>query len=197
MRKVWLVGGAAVLALSVPLIAAEMDMGKTIARSDVKEHFAKLDANHDGAITMEEIHATHDKMRDDWRDRHFKMLDANGDGSISRAEFDAQHAGGREGMAGMDHGPDHGPDKGAMDDEHGGKGHGEGHKMGGGMLGMKMFARADANKDGKVTLEEATAGALALFDAADTNHDGSVTPDEHHAFHDKMHAQMGTADKAH
>lgn len=41
-----------------------------------------------------------------------------------------------------------------------------------------MFAQADANHDGKLSLEELTAASLARFDAADADHDGTVTAAE-------------------
>ena len=37
---------------------------------------------------------------------------------------------------------------------------------------------ADLNKDGRVSLKEATDSAARHFDMADTNHDGRITPDE-------------------
>ena len=48
--------------------------------------------------------------------------------------------------------------------------------MGG--FGGHLFDMADANKDGRVSLAEAQAAALAHFDSADANHDGKITPDE-------------------
>jgi Ca2+-binding EF-hand superfamily protein len=46
-----------------------------------------------------------------------------------------------------------------------------GHKGG-------MMSRADANKDGKVTLAEALAAGMAHFDKKDANRDGAITKDE-------------------
>jgi Ca2+-binding EF-hand superfamily protein len=59
-----------------------------------------------------------------------------------------------------------------------------------GMAGH-MFAAADANKDGRVSLQEATAAAAAHFDRLDTNHDGVVTPDEMRAAHAAMRGPGG------
>ena len=47
-----------------------------------------------------------------------------------------------------------------------------------GAFGGHLFDMADANKDGRVSLAEAQAAALAHFDKADVNHDGKITPDE-------------------
>jgi Ca2+-binding EF-hand superfamily protein len=44
-----------------------------------------------------------------------------------------------------------------------------------------MFDRLDADKDGRVSLAEASTHALALFDRADANRDGTVTPEERRA----------------
>ena len=49
--------------------------------------------------------------------------------------------------------------------------------MGGGM-GGQMMTMADANKDGRVTLQEAQASALRRFDMTDANRDGQVTMEE-------------------
>ena len=53
------------------------------------------------------------------------------------------------------------------------------HRSGFGM-GMHgaMFERADANRDGRVSLQEATNAALQHFDQADANRDGKLTPGE-------------------
>ena len=84
----------------------------------------------------------------------FERLDTNRDGSISRAEFEARPA-----MRGQD---------------------GMGRRGGHGMhdLGARMFAMADANRDNRVSLQEATTAALQHFDRADVNRDGQVTREE-------------------
>ena len=48
--------------------------------------------------------------------------------------------------------------------------------MAGHMMGGRMFETADANKDGSVSLQEATDAALQHFDMADANRDGQITP---------------------
>ena len=154
----------------------------------VREHFAKVDTNRDGVLTKEEADAGHAAMRNHFRERFaerggmdhrmgdpgkaFDRLDANKDGAISRDEFakahqqrierrvvlkDGQAAPGAPGMA------------------HQGM---RMHRMGGGMMGGHMFEMADLNKDGRVTLQEATDAAVRHFDMADANHDGRITPDE-------------------
>ncbi|GLT02127.1 hypothetical protein GCM10007897_35310 [Sphingobium jiangsuense] len=171
MKKSLLIAGAAILAVAAPAIAASQatprpaaPAGKDITRAEaeakVKEYFALFDANKDGAVTKEEITARRDAARTKWRAERFNALDKDGNGAISRAEFDAAHQG-RAGRA---------------DGKRGGPGH---HRMGGGMKGGGMsIAKADANKDGRITLAEATSAALAHFDKMDANKDGTVTVQE-------------------
>lgn len=45
----------------------------------------------------------------------------------------------------------------------------------------KMITDSDANRDGKVSADEAKVRADAAFDAADANHDGILTAEERHA----------------
>ena len=42
----------------------------------------------------------------------------------------------------------------------------------------RLFDVADANKDGRLSLDEARQAALKEFDAADLDHDGVLTPAE-------------------
>ncbi len=185
MKKSFLIAGAALVALAVPAIAAlheggpkmaMPDMTRADAEAKVKEHFAKADANKDGAITKEEAQAQRQAMRAERRDAHFKAMDKDGNGAISRAEFDAGH----EGKARMADGMRH-------------------HRMGAGKrMGGRMFDRADADKDGKVTLAEATGTALSHFDKVDANKDGTVTAAERMEFwkNKKAEWRAGKADKA-
>jgi hypothetical protein len=66
------------------------------------------------------------------------------------------------------------------------------HMRGVGMgmgFGGRLFDMADANHDGRVSLAEAQAAALAHFDKADLNHDGKLTPDERRQAHQLMRTQ--------
>lgn len=123
----------------------------------MKEHFAMVDANKDGAITKEEADTFKSRRRAEMHDKMFSMLDTDKNGQISRQEFDARHG---DGMGRGQH-------MGAMHGHHGGM-----------MMHGGMFSRADANNDGKVTLAEATSKALERFDRVDANKDGTVTPEE-------------------
>jgi Ca2+-binding EF-hand superfamily protein len=163
---------------------------KTQTRDEVVAHvrdmFARIDANKDGFITRAEADAAHGKMAGDMRegfarrlaergvqmpDRNamFDRLDTNKDGQISRQEYvAAQPQVTQRQVIVMREGKN-----GAM----GGPGMMRMHRKGMGM-GGRMFERADANRDGKVSLQEMTTAALQHFDSADANHDGKLTPDE-------------------
>ena len=58
--------------------------------------------------------------------------------------------------------------------------------MHGASFGGHLFEMADANRDGRVSLQEATNAAVQHFDRADLNHDGKLTPDERRQAHQLM-----------
>lgn len=160
------------------------------AIAKVREHFARMDVNRDGFVAGDEMQsmrghhqgmgqgAGDDRMaRNGSRGRGaqaaFEWLDANRDNMISRSEF----AGGRQvrgermgarGAAPTAMAGDR-PAMGAMHRMNGGG------RMGGGGGMMKM---ADLDRDGRVSLQEATTSALERFDRVDANRDGRITPDE-------------------
>ena len=160
----------------------------------IRDHFAQLDANKDGFLTKEEADAGRKIFKDRIRtklgergehrmerrdpNQAFDRLDANKDGSISRDEFAKGHEMRIERRMVMQDG---------MPGGHAGMGHGgmRMHRMGG-MMGGHMFEMADANKDGRVSLQEATDAAARHFDMADANKDGRVTPDERRQMHRQM-----------
>ena len=209
MTKI-LLGGAALAALiaiapasaqsgqpSAAATAPHMQHGAGHNRAQLGVHvaamFQRLDANRDGAVTREEAQAAKGyrgarkggqaegkagrsrEQRADHRATMFDRLDANRDGSISRAEFTAAPARherradgqGKAGMAKM-----------------GGMG-----RMGRMGLGGHMFETADANRDGRVTMAEATAAAYRHFDMADANRDGQITRDERMQMRQRMRAE--------
>ncbi len=216
MKKPYLGGAAAAATLATNAVVAqpapapaptpapqvrviEMHRGheKTVTRDEVVAHirdmFAKLDTNKDGFVTREEADAAHERMAGQMHERFakrmaerdadggaaFDRLDTNKDGSISRQEFDAgrqlrmerrvviMQEGGRPGMVRM----------------HAGMGFGHG----------RLFEMSDANKDGRVSLQEATAVALQHFDSADLNHDGKLRPEERRQAHQQLRGQRKPA----
>jgi hypothetical protein len=176
-----------------PQMHVRMMADRTMTRDEVVRHvrelFARFDTNRDGFITKDEIHASrgmmtmhmHASMEKGMREHAMDMpmgepgamfdrLDTNHDGVISRQEFMAAHSQMRERHASM-----------MMHDRNA-----PGHMHGMGM-GAHLFEMADANHDGRVSLQEAEAAALAHFDRADLNHDGKLTPEERRQAHQLMH----------
>ncbi|MGI8610977.1 MAG: EF-hand domain-containing protein [Sphingomicrobium sp.] len=209
MSKYLLVGAAAVAMIAVapavaqtvqPAPAPQVMMhhapgGKAHTRADVGTHvrtmFERLDSNRDGFVTKAEtaaVRAAHAGKRGDRLAKRaagarnpgamFERLDSNRDGAISRAEFDAHHAQRQQRVAARDTNGDGRPDVGRM------RG---GNRMGG--LGGRMFDMADGNRDGRVTLQEATAAAYRHFDMADVNRDGQITREERMQMHQKMRTE--------
>jgi len=191
--------GVAQGTVPVPVAPPARDMrvrvitDRTMTRDEAVRHirdmFARLDTNRDGYVTREELDAVHGRMmgmrakagkalaargpmhRPD-RGATFDRMDSDHDGSISRQEFMASRPGLREKRVLV------------MREGAASGGHGMGHMRmmpmhgAGTHFGGRLFDMADANHDGRVSLAEAQAAALAHFDRADLNHDGRITPDE-------------------
>lgn len=182
MNMKFTIGTAVAALLAVPAIAVAMqagdmqhgkhhDMGSVTraeVQAKVQEHFTKLDANKDGAVTQAEFDSHRAAMRAARRAEIFARLDTDKNGQLSKAEFNAPRAERGDRMKGGDH-------KGmGMGGHHAGWGKHMGGRGG-------WFAKVDTDKDGRVTLAEASAKALAMFDKADANKDGTVTPEERRA----------------
>jgi len=219
--KKFLLGGVAAAVLTTvavaqaPAPAPAAKVAKVHTRAEVaakvQQHFARIDANHDGAITQAEAQALTAKRgerianRADRQGRpdptqFFTRLDANKDGQVTRAEFDAVRAARAQAQAPAPQRAQRGEQMFARldTDRNGAISRAEfdagrqlrGQRMehrgerlqrrgaNGGRFGGQMFGMADANKDGRVTLQEAQAAALRHFDMVDANHDGQITPQE-------------------
>jgi Ca2+-binding EF-hand superfamily protein len=196
--------GTAPAVVGVPKVRMMVMSDKTMTRDDAANHvrdlFARLDTNRDGYLTREEVDSARDKMmgmhgdmakrmaeggaHQPDRGAMFDKLDTDRNGSISRQEYMAAKPQVREqrvivmrdgaaaGVPGTPATPGAPGMKMRM------------HAMGAGMhFGGRLFDVADANHDGRVSLAEAQAAALAHFDRADINHDGKITPDERRQAH--------------
>ena len=195
--------GAVALAVAVPAMAQMQPQPPMAPRMDVtqtrdqvvakvRDHFAKMDVNRDGFVAgdeMQSMRGRHQGMNRQMGERRgrggdrmamanpgaaFDRLDANRDGMISRDEFGKARGMRTERKIVRNGAP--GAPGAAMDGDH--QGMRKMHRMGGGRGmggGMKM---ADLDRDGRVSLQEATTSALQRFDRVDTNRDGRITPDE-------------------
>jgi hypothetical protein len=193
MKKLALAGVAAAALIAIPVLAQQTEhrgpmagpMTRAAVQAKVQAHFAKVDANRDGFVTQEEARAGREGMRAERQERRgeargemFARLDADHDGSISRAEFDARPALGKGGRAErkanrMERRAMRGGQRGAMMGRMGGRG----------------FEMLDADKDGKVSMAEASGRALAMFDRVDANRDGTIAPEERRAAREAMRAR--------
>lgn len=177
---------AAVAALALPAAALADHHGQKGPRHDangdgivttaeVEAHltqmFAKVDADGNGIITKDEAKAHRDAMRAQRQSAMFDKADADGNGQISREEMQAAHEKRAE-------------HRGKRGDQRMGR---RGGRSGPGM----MLRRADADKDGQVTLAEARAQAMEHFAKVDTNNDGQVTAAERDAAQAKMKERRG------
>jgi Ca2+-binding EF-hand superfamily protein len=179
------------------------------AVAHVREMFGKLDTNRDGYITKQEAEADHPAMAGEMHEKFakrmadgdlpqpdrgamFDRLDTNKDGSITRQEFMAAKTQFKERrVIVMRDGDGPGEGDGPVEiDGAPGEPHVRIMRMHG-MGGMhgRMFEMADANHDGRVSLQEMTNAAVRHFDAADANHDGTLTPEERMQMHHQMKAE--------
>jgi Ca2+-binding EF-hand superfamily protein len=147
-------------------------------QTKIAEHFARLDTNRDGFVTKAEADAARaqfaSRVRErsgERREKTFDRLDTNNDGAISKVEWDARSAQRGQRMA---------------ERAGGGRRHGMGAMHG---FGGRMFEMADANRDGRVSLQEAQAAALQHFDMVDANRDGQITREERMQMRQRMRAQ--------
>lgn len=193
------------------MIMSSGTMTRDQLAAHVREFFGRLDLNHDGYLTRDEVgsmgqHAMMigqgpgmvghmgkqmaDGMAMPDRGAVFDRLDANHDGNISRQEFMASKPQIRTERFVLKR--EGGPEAAAVPGMpamamrmHGGMGMGKRAGMGMGM-GGHLFEMADANHDGRVSLAEAQAAVLAHFDKADVNRDGKISPEERQQIHAMM-----------
>ena len=143
MRKVLFV------ALSIVAGTAAAQAPKVSLRTDVQkqvdQNFDKGDTNNDNFLGRAEVQAMTSRALQSLAPKieaEFKTLDKDGNGQISLAEFKAAA------FSKLGQNPE---------------------------LTLQKF---DTNKDGKVSVAEFRAPVLAAFDRADLNRDGKVTAEE-------------------
>lgn len=206
-----LAGGVALAQTAPPAPSAQPDhhahMMRMSTRADVQSHvaamFAKLDTNHDGFITRDELSAREAQHQQKMEQRAarfdpskmFDRLDLNHDGQITMAEAEAarsQHAQANAEQPAMHHRAGFTHLFARADTNKDGvvtraefdvasqqmKAHMQHAGMARGGMAGHMFEMADLNKDGRVSLAEMQQEALAHFDKMDLNHDGTISPDE-------------------
>ena len=125
--------------------------------------FLHADANKDGVVTRAELLAS--------IDARYGKADTTHDGKITADERQAAHKAMREARGG-------GEGRRGMRGMRGGRGMGPG-------------PRADANKDGVMTLDEVREPALKLFAYVDRNNDGKIDKAESDSFRDATMASRG------
>lgn len=166
------------LAVGLATPAAAQSPGGSLSRGAVaglmQSMFTAADTNRDGFVTASEATAAkssfvnaRDQRRRNYALRHdanylFSAADTNRDGSLSRGEYDAMYATIVRAHAAHASAP---------------RASASSPRMGLGIDG-KRFARADINKDGRLSLQEAVAVGYFYFDRMDSNRDSLVTPSE-------------------
>jgi Ca2+-binding EF-hand superfamily protein len=137
------------------LAAALFTAGPLVAQDD--DLFAKLDANKDGFVTADEVQESQKALFE----RLVRNADKDGDKKLSKAEFQAglkpddaprQPLAGGQGLPGR-------------------PGVGKGDPR-------EFFNRLDANKDGKLSLDELPPFLKDNFARLDANNDGGVSQEE-------------------
>lgn len=190
MKKFALAAGVLVALAAVPALAQPAGSfrgpAQPLTRADVQARtqaqFARADTDRDGFVTQAEAEARAEVARADRRERRaerlgnrgerrarvFARLDANGDGMISRAEFDARAA--QRG--------DRAERRGFRAERRAARMERRGQRGGFAALGQRRFENTDADRDGRISLAEAQARALARFERLDADRDGRVTREE-------------------
>jgi Ca2+-binding EF-hand superfamily protein len=202
MKTIILLSAAAAALAAAPSLAqqgrgVERSAGVTRAQVEtrVRDMFVRVDANRDGSVTQAEAQAFRgaaraepQNNRGERRESRFARLDANRDGSISRDEFFARARRGDRAEQGELRGvrAERRAERRAARLERRGQRGGMMARLGG-----KGFERIDANRDGRVTLAEATTQRLRAFDRADANRDGRLTREERQAVRAERQARRG------
>lgn len=178
---------------SRPLVARGAVQTRAEVGAQVQTLFARLDVNRDGFVTRDEARGGRAALRPDRADRRNRRADVRGPerGSQGRmATFDRLDTD-RNGVLSRDEfarGSEFRADRRSARLE--GKGELRGGR-GAMNLAGRMFDLADANRDGRVSIQEATAAAYQRFDTADLNRDGQLTREERRQSRQRLRAPRG------
>ncbi|AXB76337.1 EF-hand domain-containing protein [Novosphingobium sp. P6W] len=141
--------------------------------------FREADANKDGMVTIDELHAVVDARREATIRARFEAVDSNRDGNISPAEFMAWQK--RMGSAASSEANAFGDRNGPIADAITATSDNPDDYV---LIQMieplngTTIARANTNYDAGVSLEELLAYEGKHFDDADKNHDGELSMEE-------------------
>ena len=200
-----LAGLAPAIAQTAPASAPQAKAAKVtkpITRADAaqkaQQHFTRLDTNKDGFLTKTEAEAaaqaTHERVEqrmDKRGDAMFARLDADTNGKGTRTEAESVFASRKAAGKGAKAAPTWDKFAGRLDTDkdgaissaefeaaHSKRAERVADRRDNRGIAGQMFATADSNKDGRVSLAEATAATTAQFDKADANKDGTLTREE-------------------
>lgn len=139
------------------------------AKARVAERFERMDANKDGTVTRDERRAARQDRRGDRKARMFARMDANGDGAVTLDEMKARTSKRAERrFTRLDTNADGSLSLAEVQTAKGRRGGGKGGHRGGHHRGQK----------GPMTMQDLDARVMRMFDRADQNKDGVITLDE-------------------
>tara|TARA_B100001179_G_scaffold224656_1_gene203631 strand:+ start:57 stop:647 length:591 start_codon:yes stop_codon:yes gene_type:complete len=168
---------AATAAMAQPAERTSAPMTRAEVSQKSAERFQKMDLNGDGVLDLAD--------RELRREQRIARIDTDGNGAISAAEREAAREARQERRAER-------REARGLDAERAGEGK-RGKRGMRGRMGRRdggMMARADANGDGRLTLQEFQAHALERFDRADADSNGTVTAEERKAAREAHRAEM-------
>ena len=180
-KTVFALTGISLLAATAAIAQPAERTSASMTRADVSqktaERFARMDINSDGVVDLAD--------RELRRQQRIAKIDTDGNGAISQAEREAAREARQQRRA------ERMEKRGVEGERRGGKRGMRGMRgKRGGMMGGGRMARADANGDGRLTLQELQAHALERFDRIDTDSNGTVTAEERKTARDARRAQM-------